>query len=75
MRDVVIHRSCRTWTDVWLRDAARSIHLQICPSLTCFIMECRAIEGKLYFLSIMFKTWQSLEGNKNKKKSECNREM
>lgn len=37
---------------------------QICPSLTCFIMECRAREGKLYFRSIMFKTWQSLEGEK-----------
>lgn len=32
---------------------------------TCFIMECRATEGKLYFLSIMFRTWQSLEGKTN----------
>lgn len=45
------------------------IHLEAatcqgCASLTCFIMECRATEGNLYFLSIMFSTWQSLEGRK-----------
>lgn len=48
---------------------------QIRPAPTCFIMECRATEGKLYLLSIMFNTWQSLQGKKYLKKSKYNKKM
>lgn len=43
------------------------------PSLTCFIMECSATEGKRNFLSIMFNTWQSLGGRRNRHKAAGSR--